>query len=143
MDSLTKENPVLVFSKSYCSYSTSVKETLSSVIRFGFCSDVKTLSEETPCVAVIELDKVTLGGDGAAGVAIELALSKRTKQDTVPQVFIGGKHIGGRDDTFKYLDRLREEADSEALGAFEAMQARKALHSASGIPRCPSKILKQ
>ena len=42
---------------------------------------------------VIELDK-TQGGD-----VIQKELYKLTGQRSVPNVFVGGKHVGGNDDT--------------------------------------------
>nr|XP_043618572.1 glutaredoxin [Erigeron canadensis] len=75
---LVSSNPVVVFSKSYCPYCVSVKELLT-----GVGSSFK----------VIELD---LQSDGKE---MQAALLEWTKQRTVPNVFIGGKHIGGCDST--------------------------------------------
>ncbi|XP_042476170.1 glutaredoxin-like [Macadamia integrifolia] len=71
-------NPTVVFSKSYCPYCTRVKQLLS---------------ELKATYKAIELDVETDGGD------IQSALSEWTGQRTVPNVFIGGKHIGGCDAT--------------------------------------------
>lgn len=68
-------NPVVVYSKTYCPYCREVKSLLHSL-------------GVTP--KVIELDDLP---DVAAGVA---AVTGRT---TVPQVFVGGVHVGGCDDT--------------------------------------------
>jgi glutaredoxin 3 len=43
--------------------------------------------------------------------ATAIALAKRTGRRTVPQIYIGEKHIGGFDD----LDRLERESGLDAL----------------------------
>ncbi|KAK6913085.1 Glutaredoxin, partial [Dillenia turbinata] len=75
---LVSANPVVVFSKSYCPYCTSVKKLLSQI-----GANYK----------IIELD---VEGDGSE---IQAALVEWTGQRTVPNVFIGGNHIGGCDST--------------------------------------------
>eukprot|EP00899_Mesostigma_viride_P000108 jgi/Mesvir1/10098/Mv06971-RA.1 len=71
---------VAVFSKTYCPYCTRVKGLFQ---KLGVKADV------------IELDTRDDGDQ------IQSALAAWTGQKTVPSVFIGGKHIGGCDDTFK------------------------------------------
>ncbi|EFJ31970.1 CPYC type glutaredoxin [Selaginella moellendorffii] len=75
---LVASNPVMVFSKSYCPYCVSVKKLLASL---GAKFTALELNAEK---------------DGAE---IQAALAEWTGQRTVPSVFIGGKHIGGCDDT--------------------------------------------
>ncbi|KAB2064582.1 hypothetical protein ERO13_A09G027900v2 [Gossypium hirsutum] len=71
-------NTVVVFSKSYC----------------PFCVDVKQLLQKLGAsFKAIELDKESDGAD------IQAALAEWTGQRTVPNVFIGGNHIGGCDST--------------------------------------------
>ncbi|KAF2200732.1 glutaredoxin, partial [Delitschia confertaspora ATCC 74209] len=77
IQSIIDENPVAVFSKSYCPYCRATKETLS---------------EKGAKFYAIELDQVD---DGSA---IQDTLAEMTGQRTVPNVFIGGKHIGGNSD---------------------------------------------
>jgi glutaredoxin 3 len=74
---LIADNPVMVFSKSWCSYSRHAKQMLSS-----FDAEIK----------VYELDKERDGGE------IQDALADLTGQTTVPNIFIAQKHIGGCDD---------------------------------------------
>nr|KJB33809.1 hypothetical protein B456_006G031800 [Gossypium raimondii] len=75
---IVSTNPVVVFSKSYC----------------PFCVDVKQLLQQLGAsFKAIELDKESDGSD------IQAALAEWTGQRTVPNVFIGGKHIGGCDST--------------------------------------------
>ncbi|OAY47795.1 glutaredoxin [Manihot esculenta] len=72
--------PVVVFSKTYC----------------GYCERVKQLFTQLKAsFEVIELDKES------DGTAIQSALAQWTGQRTVPNVFIGGKHIGGCDSTME------------------------------------------
>ncbi|KAJ7533696.1 hypothetical protein O6H91_13G060200 [Diphasiastrum complanatum] len=75
---LVAHNPLVVFSKTYCPYCTRVNKLFASV-------------GARP--KVIELD---IEGDGSE---LQAALAEWTGQQTVPNVFIGGKHIGGCDDT--------------------------------------------
>jgi len=75
------ENPVVVYSKTWCSYSSEVKSLFK---RLG----VQPL--------VVELDQM-----GPQGPQLQKVLERLTGQHTVPNVFIGGKHIGGCTDTIK------------------------------------------
>lgn len=75
------ENPVVVYSKSWCSYSSEVKSLFK---RLG----VQPL--------VIELDQM-----GPQGPQMQKVLERLTGQHTVPNVFIGGNHVGGCTDTVK------------------------------------------
>lgn len=73
-----QEQPVVIFSKSYCPYCKRAKAIFAEL-------------NEKPYV--IELDEREDGG------AIQQALAKYIGRSTVPQVFINGEHIGGSDDT--------------------------------------------
>ncbi|KAI9887533.1 MAG: hypothetical protein M1823_000624 [Watsoniomyces obsoletus] len=81
------ENPVAVFSKSYCPYCRATKELLNGM-------GAKYFS--------IELDQVD---DGSA---IQEALQEITGQRTVPNVFINHKWIGGNSDVQAKKDELPE-----------------------------------
>lgn len=72
------ENPVIVFSKSYCPFCTRVK----AMLREAGVKDLK----------VIELDQRDDCGE------IQDSLLRMTGARTVPRVFIGGKSVGGSDD---------------------------------------------
>ncbi|KAK4534416.1 hypothetical protein CDCA_CDCA01G0441 [Cyanidium caldarium] len=77
-------NPVVVYSKSWC----------------GFSHQVKALFRELKVPAkVIELDEL-----GADGDAMQTALHQMTGQRTVPNVFIGGRHVGGCMETLEEYD---------------------------------------
>jgi len=73
---LIDENPVVVFSKSYCPYCRRAKDLLT---KYG-----------SQCKA-LEIDQE------ANGPAIQAALLQFTGQRTVPNIFINKKHIGGAD----------------------------------------------
>ncbi|KAL9434191.1 hypothetical protein AB3S75_028925 [Citrus x aurantiifolia] len=73
---IVSSNPVVVFSKTYCGYCTTVKELLKQL---------------GTSFKVVELD---IESDGSK---IQAALAEWTGQRTVPNVFIGGKHIGSCD----------------------------------------------
>ncbi|GAV63861.1 Glutaredoxin domain-containing protein [Cephalotus follicularis] len=76
-----EENPVVVYSKTWCSYSSEVKSLFKKL-------GVQPL--------VIELDEL-----GPQGPQVQKVLERLTGQHTVPNVFIGGNHIGGCTDTLK------------------------------------------
>ncbi|KAF2275817.1 glutaredoxin [Westerdykella ornata] len=77
VQSIIDENPVAVFSKSYCPYCRAAKQLLS---------------ENGAKYFAIELDQVD---DGSA---IQSTLAEMTGQTTVPNIFINKKHIGGNSD---------------------------------------------
>jgi glutaredoxin 3 len=76
---------VIVFSKSYCPYCARTKALFQRI------------TEEEPftniLVKVLELDQT------AHGSLVQQALLERTEQRTVPNVFVGGRHVGGSDIT--------------------------------------------
>ncbi|PXF49818.1 Glutaredoxin [Gracilariopsis chorda] len=83
VDNAITENNVMVFSASYCPY----------------CRQVKSLFNELDVDHTVwELDE-RADGDDIKGVLLE-----KTGQRTVPNVFIGGKHVGGCDDTMALYD---------------------------------------
>ncbi|XP_010548722.1 PREDICTED: glutaredoxin-C5, chloroplastic-like [Tarenaya hassleriana] len=93
------ENPVVVYSKTWCSYSSEVKSLFK---RLG----VQPL--------VIELDEL-----GPQGPQLQKVLERLTGQYTVPNVFVGGKHIGGCTDTLKLyrkgeLEPMLAEANAQS-----------------------------
>jgi glutaredoxin 3 len=89
---LITDNPVVVFSKTWCSYSRRAKTVLGSL-----GANVK----------VYELDKQADGDD------IQDALADLTGQTTVPNIFIGKQHIGGCDDLMYLAVRNRDSLVSK------------------------------
>ncbi|KAF8926718.1 glutaredoxin [Dissophora ornata] len=76
IDNIIASNAVVVFSKTHCPYCTKAKNLL---VQKG----VKAY--------IVELDTVE------NGAAIQAYLLELTGQRTVPNIFIGQKHIGGCD----------------------------------------------
>merc|ERR1719440_594 len=69
---------VVIYSKSWCPY----------------CTECKALFDEmSQPYTAIELDQREDGGE------LQAALLEMTQQRTVPNVFVGGQHVGGNDDT--------------------------------------------
>ncbi len=81
VDTLITSKPVVVFSKTWCPFCNKAKQALSTY----------RLSPEK--YQVVELDERTDGD------AIQDVLNDITGGRSVPRVFIGGKCIGGGDDT--------------------------------------------
>ncbi|KAH7557320.1 hypothetical protein ACOSP7_026987 [Xanthoceras sorbifolium] len=76
--------PVVMFSKTYCGYCRKAKQLLTQL---------------GASFKVIELDQESDGDE------IQSALAQWTGQRTVPNLFVGGKHIGGCD---ALIERDRE-----------------------------------
>ncbi|ERT00597.1 glutaredoxin [Sporothrix schenckii ATCC 58251] len=74
---LIDDNAVVVFSKSYCPYCRSTKRTLDGLGAKYFA---------------IELDQEEDGSE------IQDALQRLSGQRTVPNIYIGKRHIGGNSD---------------------------------------------
>ncbi|KAI8149194.1 glutaredoxin [Fennellomyces sp. T-0311] len=84
------ENPVMVFSKSYCPYCTGAKELFDDIsVKYN----------------ALELD---LREDGPE---IQKALFELTGQKTVPNVFVNSKHIGG----FSDLETVHQSGKLQTL----------------------------
>ncbi|EFH60194.1 hypothetical protein ARALYDRAFT_899837 [Arabidopsis lyrata subsp. lyrata] len=96
------ENPVVVYSKTYCSYSSEVKSLF------------KSLQVEPLVVELDELGMLTslqeMFVTSSEGPQLQNVLEKITGQYTVPNVFIGGKHIGGCSDTLQLYNKGELEA---------------------------------
>lgn len=91
----------MVYSKTYCPY----------------CTEVKSIFERMGVAAkVIELD------DLADGDQVQQAIQTITGRRTVPQVFIGGEHLGGCDDTIEAKDSGKLKTLLEQAGV-QANQA--------------------
>uniref|UniRef100_A0A7S1B3V4 Glutaredoxin domain-containing protein n=2 Tax=Corethron hystrix TaxID=216773 RepID=A0A7S1B3V4_9STRA len=90
-------NKVVVFSKTYCPFCTKAKRSLANV----GCTNFKS----------VELDQM------ADGSSIQSGLLSLTGQRTVPNVFIGGKSIGGGDDTAALEQSGKLKTMLQAAGA--------------------------
>ena len=71
---------VVIFSKSWCPFCRNVKVLFDSELKVPYTA--------------YELDELPQGDE------IQQSLVSISGQRTVPNVFIGGKHVGGSDDTF-------------------------------------------
>ncbi|ODV80402.1 glutaredoxin [Suhomyces tanzawaensis NRRL Y-17324] len=87
---LIKSKPVFIASKTYCPFCTATKNTINSITKDAY---------------IIELDTLEDGSD------LQDALEELTGQRTVPNVFIGGQHIGGNSDVqaLKSADKLEDK----------------------------------
>ncbi|EDK43301.1 conserved hypothetical protein [Lodderomyces elongisporus NRRL YB-4239] len=85
---LIKEKPIFIAAKSFCSNSDQVKRTIEEITH-------TSTTEDDDQVYSINLDLVDDGQE------IQDALTELTGQTTVPNVFIGGEHIGGNTDVQK------------------------------------------
>lgn len=74
----------MVFSKSYCPYCVKGKQALARFVDLASAD-----------VMVWELDNA----DASECAAVQDALGELTGARSVPRVFVGGKFIGGGDDT--------------------------------------------
>ncbi|ROT34522.1 glutaredoxin [Sodiomyces alkalinus F11] len=99
VESYIKENKVVVFSKTYCPYCKSTKQTLDDL-------GAKYLA--------VELDKRDDGSE------LQAALQEISNQRTVPNTFIGQKHIGGNSDLQALLKSGELQTLLKNAGALEA-----------------------
>merc|ERR1719265_435483 len=80
---LINNNKVMCFSKDYCPFAKQAKAIFTQA----------GLTESDGVYKIIEMDLVANGND------IHAALKVYSKQNTVPNTYINGKHLGGCDDT--------------------------------------------
>jgi len=78
------DNPVVLFALEWCEFCWSVRKMFAEY--------------EIPYRAV-DLDSVAYQ-EGNKGGNIRKAIEKRTGLKTIPQVYVGGKHLGGASETF-------------------------------------------
>ncbi|CDK29898.1 unnamed protein product [Kuraishia capsulata CBS 1993] len=77
VEGLIKSKPIFVASKTYCPYCSASKKTLDSLDADAYILELDTLSD---------------------GDEIQAALAEISGQRTVPNIYIGGEHIGGNSD---------------------------------------------
>ncbi|MBT8098328.1 MAG: cysteine synthase A [Gammaproteobacteria bacterium] len=92
------DNPVVMFATQWCEFSWSVR---------------KMFAEYEIPYRSIDLDSVEYQKDNKGG-KIRQAIEQRTGLKTVPQIYIGGVHIGGATETF---DACKDGSLSEMLEA--------------------------
>jgi len=96
VDQVTAEEPVVLFALEWCEFCWSVRK-LFAAMNIPFRS--------------VDLDSVAYQ-EGDLGGKIRAVLLARTGQPTIPQIYIGGEHIGGATDLF---DECREGTMTERL----------------------------
>ncbi|KAJ6788747.1 hypothetical protein PWT90_07974 [Aphanocladium album] len=96
---LIDENPVMIFSKSYCPYCKATKSLLGSLD-----ADYK----------VVELD------EESDGSAVQDALQEISGQRSVPNIYISKKHIGGNSDIQSLSSSGKLKALLQEAGALKA-----------------------
>jgi len=96
VDQVTAEEPVVLFALEWCEFCWSVRK-LFAAMNIPFRS--------------VDLDSVAFQ-EGDLGGKIRAVLLARTGQPTIPQIYIGGEHIGGATDLF---DECREGTMAERL----------------------------
>ena len=80
VEKLVSKHCVVIFSKTRCGFSHRAKAVIAQ-----YCNDVHA----------VELDEMP----GAQGGEMQAALAELTGRRTVPNVFVGGKTIGGGSET--------------------------------------------
>jgi cysteine synthase len=104
-DDVVRDEPVVLFALEWCEFSWSVRKLFA---RLGVS------------YRSVDLDSVAFQA-GDAGGKVRAVLAARTGTRTIPQVFIGGAHVGGATDLF---DAWRSGAVRELLAkrrvAFDA-----------------------
>lgn len=109
LQSAVKDNHIVIFSKSFCVGVRFLTKSHGAQVAHStqpYSKRAKQLIESLPnkkgVPKIYELDQM-----GEQGAAIQAYLLKRTGQRTVPNVFIGRKHIGGSDT----LSELHEQGE--------------------------------
>jgi cysteine synthase A len=107
--------PVVLFALEWCEFCWSVRKLLTAL-------DVPYRS--------VDLDSVAYQ-DGNLGGRLRAVLAKRTGQRTIPQLFIGGLHLGGCNDTFA---AYRDGGLKRLLASHGITPARDDLDPAAFLP---------
>jgi cysteine synthase A len=96
-----EENPVVLFALEWCEFCWSVRKMLAKY--------------EIPYRA-IDLDSVEYQEDDRGG-KIRAAIREKTGLKTIPQIYIGGQHIGGATELFDACreGRMQELLDKNAV----------------------------
>jgi glutaredoxin len=98
---------VIIFSKSYCPYSKKAKTILLHQYKIN------------PPPYVVELDQHPLGP------ALQAALAKSTGRQTVPNVLINGRSIGGGDDIESLHQRGKLANTIKSMGGKRVVEVTK------------------
>mmetsp|Transcript_27645 Transcript_27645/g.23236 ORF Transcript_27645/g.23236 Transcript_27645/m.23236 type:complete len:133 (+) Transcript_27645:17-415(+) len=96
---LIKDNKVMIFSKSYCPYCKNSKSVFDKM-KVAYYAD--------------ELDLLPDGKE------MQEELKKMTGQSTVPNIFIGGVHVGGNDSLMHAKEKGKLEKMFAEIGITDA-----------------------
>jgi cysteine synthase len=112
-----KSQPVVIFALEWCEFCWSVRRLLSE---FGIP------------YRSIDLDSAAYQKDNRGG-AIRVALRQKTGSPTIPQIFVGGEHIGGCAETFDAFNAGRLQKLLEGSGV--AFDRQKKADAYSFLPK--------
>lgn len=106
-----KEEPVVMFALEWCE----------------FCWSVRKMFEEAGIAyKSVDLDSVAFQADNRGG-DIRTVLKQMTNAPTIPQIFVGGKHLGGATETFDaFNDESLQSLLSEHNVTYDAALKRDA-----------------
>jgi cysteine synthase A len=108
---IVSESPVVMFSLEWCEFCWSVRKMFAAA----------GVEHQT-----IALDSVAYQKDGL-GADMRAALLQITGAPTIPQVFVGGEHVGGATETFdEFNDGTLKDRLTEAGVSFDASMTRDA-----------------
>jgi cysteine synthase A len=111
VDAIVSGSPVVMFALEWCEFCWSVR---------------KMFAEAGIDYRSVDLDTVAYQKDGR-GADMRAALLQRTGAPTIPQVFVGGAHVGGATETFDaFNDGSLKERLSAAGVSFDASMSRDA-----------------
>ena len=99
IDNLLKEKKVVVISKSYCPFCKKAKQVLANYNIPKECIEIKEIENDPNCEEIQKYMMELTGGR------------------SVPRVFIGGKFIGGGDETQSMHNKGKLEPLLKSVGA--------------------------
>ncbi|CAL9730370.1 hypothetical protein MOUN0_J03994 [Monosporozyma unispora] len=106
---LIKANPLVMFSKSYCPFSSGLKELLAEYFDFD------------PPIVVVELDQHSNGRE------LQEYIGKKTGRKTVPNLIVNGQSKGGFDDLHQLyrMTALYNSFESWSAGKFTVVKKKE------------------
>lgn len=105
IDEIVAAHPVVMFVLEWCEFSWSVRKLFAAA--------------GVPCHAV-ELDAAALQKDNL-GSDLRAALGVKAGAPTIPQIFVGGQHVGGATETFDaFMDGSMTDRLAAAGLSFDA-----------------------
>jgi len=107
----SKEEPVVLFALEWCEFCWSVRKMFAA-------AGIEYRS--------VDLDSVAFQ-EGGRGTDFRAALRQMTGLPTIPQIFVGGRHVGGATETFDAFNDGSLKAMLTSLGVgFDASESRDA-----------------